>query len=141
MANVSHQRSILLSANAQDTHVDVLIAGEINSGTAAKLERDLKAIIDSYQPISHFIISLGGVTLINSAGLRVLLVLAKEIRRREGGLAFYEVPPNLLEIFEMTGFDTILSLCDSYATALQVAGIDNTTLNQPKVNNNVVNFH
>ncbi|MDZ7683898.1 MAG: STAS domain-containing protein [Gammaproteobacteria bacterium] len=49
---------------------------------------------------------LENVELITSAGLRVLLMLAKELKKRSGNIAFYDCQKSVLDVFEMTGFDS-----------------------------------
>lgn len=115
------QRNLLITTDSLGDHVDVLLAGELNSDSAPLLEKEMRAVLDNEKP-RHLVISLENLSLITSAGLRVLLVLAKELRKVEGNVALYSPKPNVREIFEITGFDTILDLCDSYEDAVFATG-------------------
>lgn len=127
MNTVNRHKGILITAETVGDHVNLLVAGELNSGTSARLEAEVRRLMLK----SHYrlVVSLENVSLITSAGLRVLLVLAKELRQKGGDIALYDSQPNVLEIFSMTGFDTILSLSDSYEQAVKAVGGSLATLN------------
>ena len=112
----SRHKSILVTGERIGDHVNVLVAGELNSGTAPRLEGEIRRFIALGQV--KVVMSLENVSLVTSAGLRVLLVLAKDIRQLGGNIALYECQPNVLEIFRMTGFDGILLLKPSYEDAV-----------------------
>lgn len=120
MVTVNRQKSLLITSETIGNHVNVLVAGELNSGTSPKLEKTVNEIIE--QGYHKLVFSLENVSLITSAGLRVLLVIAKELRKLGGNIALYDSKPNVIEIFRMTGFDTILELSDSYEDAVLAVG-------------------
>lgn len=120
MVSVNRQKSLLITSEIIGDHVNVLVAGELNSGTSPKLEKTVNEIIE--QGHHKLVFSLENVSLITSAGLRVLLVIAKELRKMGGNIALYDSQPNVIEIFRMTGFDTILDLSDSYEDAVLAVG-------------------
>ena len=67
----------------------------------------------------------GGVTIdasdlqyLDSAGLRVLLVMAKKVQQAKGKVALYGLVPNVREVFAVSGFDTIFSIQPDSAAAL-----------------------
>lgn len=109
-----------MTAESVGDHINILIAGELNSGTSPRLESEVRKLI--VQGNARIVVSLENVSLVTSAGLRVLLVLAKEIRKIGGNIALYDCSSNVLEIFRMTGFDTILSLCAGYEEAVLAVG-------------------
>lgn len=114
-------KSILVTGEVIGDHVNLLVAGELNSGTSPRLEVEVRRFITEGH--TRIVLSMENVSLVTSAGLRVLLVLAKEIRRMGGNISLYDCRPNVVEIFEMTGFDNVLSLGSSYENAvLEVGG-------------------
>lgn len=116
----NRHKSILVTGEVIGDHVNVLVAGELNSGTSPRLELEVRRFIaDGHNSI---VLSMENVSLVTSAGLRVLLVLAKEIRGASGNIVLYDCQPNVLEIFEMTGFDSVLLLSSSYEKAVLEAG-------------------
>jgi len=122
---MSTNKSLLISSKVIADHVAILVAGEINGATSSKLEQEMMAIIDGGQ--LKIVVSLENVSLITSAGLRVLLVTAKKLRSSGGDVALYDTPDNVMEIFKITGFNTILNLSDSYEAAAKSVGADITS--------------
>jgi len=55
---------------------------------------------------------------ISSAGLRVLLVMAKKVQQAKGKVALFGLSPNVREVFSVSGFDTIFSIQPDSAAAL-----------------------
>ena len=88
---------------------DVLVAypeGRISSANAAEMRSELFAC-RSADPGRALVIDAGGLEYISSAGLRVLLQLAKE---QGDALTVRNVTPEVYEIFEVTGFTSILTV-------------------------------
>ncbi|HZG65226.1 MAG TPA: STAS domain-containing protein, partial [Herpetosiphonaceae bacterium] len=50
------------------------------------------------------------VTFISSSGLRVLLLLARELRKDGGDVRLCAARPQVAEVFHLTGFDRIFEL-------------------------------
>lgn len=116
----SRHKSILVTGEVVRNHVNILVAGELNSGTSPRLEVEVRRhIVEGYTKV---VVSMENVSLVTSAGLRVLLVLAKEIRHRGGNIALYDCQPGVLEVFEMTGFDNVLLVSSSYENAVIEVG-------------------
>ncbi len=62
---------------------------------------------------TRFIFDLNQVSYISSAGLRAVLIAAKKTKSIKGKLAFIGLDANVREVFDMSGFSTILAI---YAT-------------------------
>jgi len=82
------------------------LEGRISSANAPELQRELRELRRA-DPTRELVIDAGDLEYISSAGLRVLLQLAKE---QEGGLTVRNVTPEVYEIFDMTGFTSILKV-------------------------------
>ena len=98
---------------------DVLLfslAGQINGNNATSLEQNLKAQVD--EALYRIVLDLSGVDYISSAGLRVVLWLAKQLREHAGALVLCGLRKNVLEIFEMCGFVDFLMIVDDQEAAL-----------------------
>jgi stage II sporulation protein AA (anti-sigma F factor antagonist) len=93
------------------------LAGQINGNNATSLEQNLKTHVDQ----THYRIALdfAEVDYISSAGLRVVLWLAKQVQTHAGALALYGLRRNILDIFEMCGFTDILTIVESQEDALE----------------------
>lgn len=118
--SINKQRNILITSEVFDDHVNVLVAGELNTDSAPRLEKEIRQFIERGN--ANFVINIENLNLITSAGLRVLLVLAKHLDATGGGIALYGPKPSVREIFEITGFNSILDLCRTYENATLALG-------------------
>lgn len=90
----------------EGTTLNVSLVGRIDSGSVDDFNREVR---DSLGGFDRVIIDMRDLTNLTSAGLRTLLTICKEMRKRNGML-LRNVRPNILEIFEFTGFDTIFDM-------------------------------
>ena len=82
------------------------ISGRIDSVTSVELQ----AIVDeSLKDVAHLTIDLANVEYVSSAGLRVILA-AHKIMSRQGTMNLVRVPEFVREVFEITGFDSVLNI-------------------------------
>jgi anti-sigma B factor antagonist len=82
------------------------VEGRIDSVTSPMLDQAVKEVTDKTDSIT---INFANVDYLSSAGLRVLLSLHK-IMSTKGGMKITNVNENIMEIFEVTGFDEILDI-------------------------------
>ncbi|MCR5079410.1 MAG: STAS domain-containing protein [Bacilli bacterium] len=80
--------------------------GNLDTSTAPDLN---KVINESLFGITSLIIDLENVTYVSSAGLRVLLVAYKTMTKK-GSMVVRHVNKDVMDIFSMTGFDSILTI-------------------------------
>ena len=98
---------------------DTLVAktGErVDGANARDFQVALEAAIDTND--SAVIIDLEQLSYISSAGLRVILLTAKSLRSRNANFAVCSLLDTIREIFEISGFDKIITIHDSRAEAL-----------------------
>lgn len=91
------------------------IRGEVDSVQAIELEDRVMAILD--RGVRRLLIDCSDLEYINSAGLRVFLLAAKQLSPG-GSLAFCGLAPNVKLVFETIGFDRILTIHDTREAAL-----------------------
>ena len=98
----------------------VAVGGELDATSSPRFEKHCTTLLEAG---SHrLLIDLGGLRYISSAGLRSLLVLAKQARAAGGGLAIFGLHGVPAEVFEVAGFDQLLSLRGSEAEAVASLG-------------------
>ena len=68
------------------------------------------------------VLDLARLDYISSAGLRVVLLLAKKLKQAGGALALCDIQPSVREVFEISGFLAILTVCDTRAQAVAALG-------------------
>ena len=67
---------------------------------------------------SALLLDFGPLTYISSAGLRVILLTARELKRRNAGFALCSLAAPIEEVFAISGFDRIVSIHESRDKAL-----------------------
>lgn len=94
--------------------------GRLDSSAAKSAEEQLTAALGGGEP--HLAIDMSGLDYISSAGLRVMLLVAKKVQQLNGKLALFGLLPNVREVFRVSGFDMILQIRDDRAAALAAVG-------------------
>lgn len=89
-----------------DRTLTVAPEGRLDTITAPQFEADLRADTDG---ITELIFDLANLTYISSAGLRVLLSAQKAMNKK-GTMVLRNVKPEIMEIFDITGFSSILTI-------------------------------
>ena len=82
------------------------IVGRLDTTTAPELENELKASLDG---VNDLVLDLVDLDYISSAGLRVLLA-AQKIMNKQGSMIIVNAKPEIMEVFEITGFTDILTI-------------------------------
>jgi stage II sporulation protein AA (anti-sigma F factor antagonist) len=82
--------------------VIVAPVGRIDSTTSASLDEHLLKLAAAGE--RRIVIDMAGVEYISSAGLRVMLSLAKRIRENKGGLALCVLSESVRQVFALAGF-------------------------------------
>ena len=98
----------------------VSAVGQINSANAAEVESALLAHVNQGERLC--VLDLGGLDYISSAGLRVVLMLAKSLKQKSGQLILCALQPQVHEVFDISGFLSILTVVDNRASALAKLG-------------------
>jgi len=100
--------------NAGDVAIAKL-AGRLDSSSAPSAEEQLTRLIADSAP--RLVIDLSKLEYISSAGLRVLLLVARKIQQAQGKLAFFGLTPGVRDVFSVSGFDTIFTVRNDAAAA------------------------
>ena len=72
-----------------------------------KVKKELYGLLDG---VGKLELDLDGLDYVSSAGLRLLLIIKKKIDAKGGTMKLLNVSPEVMKIFQMTGFDRILSI-------------------------------
>ena len=90
--------------------------GNLDTNTAPEAESQINALLDD--GASNILINFENLNYISSAGLRVLLATAKKLMASGGSLKICSLNSTVQEVFDISGFSTILSLAVNEADAL-----------------------
>lgn len=105
-----------LSCEDADEVKIAAIQGQINGSNAGELEEALLALLA--KGANKVVLDFGQVNYISSAGLRVVLLVAKKMTAAAGVLVLCGMQQGVFEVFEMCGFVDILTIVDTRDTAL-----------------------
>jgi anti-anti-sigma factor len=94
--------------------IKLSLNGRLDGVTASLVENEFQIQIELGEKL--FIFDLSQVSYISSAGLRAVLIAAKKTKTVQGKLAFVGLDDNVREVFDMSGFSTILAI---YLTVLE----------------------
>jgi stage II sporulation protein AA (anti-sigma F factor antagonist) len=92
------------------------LQGQINSANATALEAEVLTILDG--GIKRLLLDFSALDYISSAGLRMVLVVAKRIKKEGGLLVLCGMQPHVHEVFDISGFLAILNVEPNRAAAL-----------------------
>ncbi|HPZ08900.1 MAG TPA: STAS domain-containing protein [Candidatus Eremiobacteraeota bacterium] len=84
------------------------LKGRFDATTSTEFENKIKGIIKTNE--KKMAIDFTSLDYINSSGLRVILMAAKELKKVEGKLVLFAMKDHIKEIFDMTGFTSIISI-------------------------------
>jgi stage II sporulation protein AA (anti-sigma F factor antagonist) len=98
-------------------HASVIRAtGRLDSSNCAALERDLLQRLE--QGDTLLVLDLSKLIFIGSAGLRTILLVAKQLKAAGGRLALCSLQKPVKEVFELTRVDTLIDVFHSYEDAV-----------------------
>lgn len=92
------------------------LTGRLDSINAAETEAAIVAEIRG--GATRLVLDCSGLTYVSSAGLRVFLVVAKRMREIGGKVALAGLVPSVKEVFAISGFLQILTVCGSRGDAI-----------------------
>jgi anti-anti-sigma factor len=98
--------------------VSIAIAGRLDADSSPEAEKVVKEALEGQT--TSVLFNLSGLEYLSSAGLRVLLSAAKEMRRREGKIVLCCLNEFVKEIFEVSGFQSLIPIADSVESGIEV---------------------
>ena len=92
--------------------------GRVDGTNVTILQAAVRERIEAGQP--NIVFDLIDLNYISSAGLRVLLMAARDLQGQGGKAAFCNLSPQIRQVFEITGFDKILAVHGERDDALAI---------------------
>ena len=84
------------------------VEGAVDSNTAPELQEALLRATESSSGAVQ--LDLAKVSYMSSAGLRALLLASKALQKRGERLTLLKVPPQILNVLNLTGFTTFIDV-------------------------------
>ena len=91
-----------------DGRIDAASAADFGAAIDGLIEDGGRALLIDFERLGY----------INSAGLRVVIMTAKELGRRGMKFALCAMPETVREVFRISGFDTLVAIHPTEAAAL-----------------------
>ena len=92
--------------NLNGTTLNIALAGRLDTTTAPALEAELTTALTD---VTELAFDFARLEYISSAGLRVLLATQK-VMNKQGRMTIRNVSSDIAEVFEITGFSSILTI-------------------------------
>lgn len=109
---------LMITTEHINTVLVVSLKGQINSSNASEIQAQLLEQVSDAE--CRWLVDFNGLEYISSAGLRVVLLLAKRIREHQGSLVLCHMQPHVYEVFEVSGFLTLLTVVDTRQQGLSL---------------------
>ncbi len=95
-----------ITKNQEADKLTVSLEGRLDTTTSPQLEGELRSSVNGIRELTF---DMEKLDYISSSGLRVLLA-AQKVMNRQGNMKVLNVKPEIMEIFEVTGFVDILDI-------------------------------
>ena len=94
----------------------VMLEGELDTLAAPEAKRQLNQLRE--QGVKKIVLNLEKLEFISSSGLRVLLATAQGLKEAGGELRVCKLNETVQEVFDISGFSTLLLVFDNEAKAM-----------------------
>lgn len=111
-------REMEITQKEENGIVFISIKGRLDADSAPDAEKVVKDALEGQT--TRVLFNLGALEYLSSAGLRVLLSAAKELRRRDGKIALCSLNEFVKEIFEVSGFQSLIPIAESVESGIKV---------------------
>ncbi len=95
-----------ITKNQESGKLTIALEGRLDTTTSPQLEAELRTSVND---VTELVFDLDKLDYISSAGLRVLLA-AQKVMNKQGEMKIKNVKPEIMEIFDVTGFVDILNI-------------------------------
>jgi anti-anti-sigma factor len=91
-------------------------AGRVDGSNAREFQEALETLLSDN--VTALLLDLEQLSYISSAGLRVILLVSRQLQSRDGKLGVCSLSEPISEVFSISGFDKIISTHTAQADAL-----------------------
>lgn len=108
-----------LKTSTQEGVTIVQLSGSLDGATVSDGQAGIEPLLGSKVKL---VLDLKNCVYISSAGLRLLLMVAKELSSQEGVLVLSGVCSEIMDVMDMTGFSAFFKTYESVAAAVEAIG-------------------
>ena len=109
-------KAMKMTAERQDGVLSIRVDGRIDGSNAIEFQETIRTAVQDRD--RAMIMDCEKISYISSAGLRAVLMTAKALSNRDVRFALYALSDDVLEVFEKSGFDKIITIYLSKAEAV-----------------------
>ena len=107
-----------INSNEKNGIVSISIKGRLEADSSPEAEKVVREVLRG--PTTRLLLNLSGLEYLSSAGLRVVLTAAKEMKRRDGKIVLCSLNEFVKEIFEVSGFQSLIPIADSVESGVEL---------------------
>ena len=96
----------------------ITIKGRLDAATANVADDAIKESMG--EDCTRVLFNLNDLDYLSSGGLRVILGVAKDIKRKEGKLVLCSLHEFVKEIFEVSGFDSLIPIEETVESGIKL---------------------
>lgn len=97
-----------VTINKQNEKTFVTLEGRIDTTNADQFQQDIAPLMEDECP--NIDIDCSGMTYTSSQGLRVFLLLQKNVMAHHGTMVMRNMDSRVKEVFDITGFSNIITI-------------------------------
>jgi anti-anti-sigma factor len=105
-----------IGTKKEKNFVIVSLSGRMDAVSAPDFDKTVANLIADGQ--HNIIVNLSDVDYISSAGLRSILVTARQLKEKQGKILLAGLKNSVKDVFQMSGFYSIFSILESVEDAL-----------------------
>ena len=113
---MANQSSLTVPSTEQDDAVVLCPSGRVDGTNVTILQGAVRERLEANQ--TRLVFDMVDLNYISSAGLRVLLMAARDLQAQGGKAVFCNLSEQIRQVFEIMGFDKILAVHGSREDAL-----------------------
>lgn len=91
----------------RETEGELFLEGRLDSAAAKEVQEIFESTAERFDNV---VLDMGKLEYISSAGLRLLKLLHMAMKKKNGELKLRNVNRMVMEVFEMTGFVSLLNI-------------------------------
>ncbi len=100
-----------LKLEKREGSIVLFIKGRLDAVTAGELEAKFTDLVQNEK--ENIIVSMDDLEYISSAGLRVILLVAKKLHALGRKIGFAAISGNVKDVFDISGFYTLFEIHDT----------------------------
>lgn len=93
----------------------IVLAGRLDSASATTTDKTLAGM--DIAPDARVLVDLTGMEYMSSAGLRLILLVARRVQQARGKVAVFGMQDHIRQLFEISGLLSVLTVTPDLTTA------------------------